>query len=161
MLKRWFRCCFKIKMFPLVFKIESPSVNLALTLCVSGSLLSLLAVASRCWSMDSKIGSVCTQNVDWETHLKGEASFYLLSAVFRNCAELNLQSDFLGWFRLDLVLWPLLILWSFTWADKENRCFLKPHLHLYILLDIYFTNPTLMTSSILKGSMPGAIDRHD
>lgn len=51
---------------------ESGTVSVSVTGSeMTDSELSLLAVVSRCWSMDSMIGSVCTQNVKWETHLKG------------------------------------------------------------------------------------------
>lgn len=111
------------------FGIDSVSVTGSET---TDSLLSLLAVASGCWSMDSMIGSVCTQNVKWETHLKGEASFYLLSAVF--CSQELLGTIycliFLAGSSLAPVTWPLLILWSMT--NYENGCFFTPHLQLYI-----------------------------
>lgn len=114
------------------FGIDSVSVTGSET---TDSLLSLLAVASGCWSMDSMIGSVCTQNVKWETHLKGEASFYLLSAVF--CSQELLDTIysliFLAGSCLAPVSWPLLMLWSM--ANYENGLFFFPrHICTYIFV---------------------------
>lgn len=77
--------------------------------------LPLLAVVSRCWSMDSMIGSVCTQNVKWETHLKGEPSFYLLSVVC--CSQKLCWTWFAGWFSW---LVPVGLQWCdlFQYWDK-------------------------------------------
>lgn len=74
---------------------------------MTDSELSLLAVVSRCWSMDSLIGSVCTWNVKWETHLEGEASIYLLSVVC--CSQKLCWTRFAGWFSW---LFPAWLQWN-------------------------------------------------
>lgn len=137
---------------------ESGTVSVSVTGSeMTDSELSLLAVVSRCWSMDSMIGSVCTQNVKWETHLKGwSLLLFTLCSVLQSEAVLNMicRLIFLAGSCLASVIWPLLILWSITLANNQNERFLSPCLHRYIY---YWHHPNCQVPNPYWPNCPGAL----
>lgn len=152
MLQRWCCCCFKIKMF-LWFFLKN-----WITLSEFGidSLCQWLFVvtASRCWSMDSMIGSVCTQNRRRNSSKRWGLGLFTLCSVQELC-----WTQFAVWFSClvpfgsgDLTsLGSLIIHKSRWWKWTFPQATLAP---IYFASYIFY-----QPDDVLDPQCQGAIDR--